>query len=128
MPPLRTLHKFAAAATLLAASVAIAQAQRISTSDVSTLLRQAILAADGNAHGTLTGAEVQAITRHFQATSPISIDVQTQRRYAQAGCSRLRVTFSQEGVLLPAAPGPRRQSIEFGIDYCLDGQPPKDLS
>jgi hypothetical protein len=25
-------------------------------------------------------------------------------------------------------PAPRRQTIEFGINYCLDGRPPRSLS
>jgi hypothetical protein len=44
-----------------------------------------------------------AITKRFGATSPIFIDVTTEKRYAQPGCSRLKVTFWQDGVLLPGA-------------------------
>jgi hypothetical protein len=33
--------------------------------------------------------------------------------------------FWQDGVLLPGASGPRRQTIDFGINYCRDGQPPQ---
>ena len=64
----------------------------------------------------------QALRRH----SPIYIDVTTEKRYAQGGCSRLKVTFWQDGVLLPAR-GPRRQTMDFGINYCLDGRPPQSL-
>jgi hypothetical protein len=35
--------------------------------------------------------------------------------------------FWQDGVLLPGASSPRRQTIDFGINYCLDGQPPRSL-
>ena len=62
-----------------------------------------------------------------QANTPISIDVTTDKRYRQPGCSRLKVTFWQDGVWLPGAQAPRKQSIEFGINYCLDGLPPKSL-
>jgi hypothetical protein len=31
-------------------------------------------------------------------------------------------------VLLPGAKAPRKQTIEFGLNYCLDGMPPKSLS
>jgi hypothetical protein len=56
-----------------------------------------------------------------------SIDVTTEKRYAQAGCARLNVRFWQDGVLLPGASSPRRQTMDFGINYCLDGQPPQSL-
>jgi hypothetical protein len=38
------------------------------------------------------------------------------------------VLFWQDGVHLPEAKAPRRQRIEFGIDYCLDGLPPRSRS
>jgi hypothetical protein len=91
------------------------------------LLISAIDAPDGEAHGILTGELADAITRHFKATSPIHVDVSTAKRYAQDGCRRLKVSFWQDGVLLPNANAPRRQTIEFGIDYCRDGMAPKSL-
>ena len=57
----------------------------------------------------------------------LAIDVTTEKRYTQAGCARLKVKFWQDGVLLPGASNPRRQTIDFGINYCLDGQPPRSL-
>ena len=87
----------------------------------------ALQASDGQAHGVLTGEMADAITRRFGATSPIFIDVTTEKRYAQPGCSRLKVTFWQGGVHLPGARTPRRQTMEFGINYCLDGRPPQSL-
>jgi len=35
--------------------------------------------------------------------------------------------FWQDGVLLPGASSPRRQTMDFGINYCLDGRPPQSL-
>jgi hypothetical protein len=65
----------------------------------------------------------------FKASSPILIDVSTERRYQQPGCSRLKVTFSQEGVHLPGASGtPQRRTVDVGLNYCRDGKPPKSLS
>lgn len=87
----------------------------------------ALRASDGQAHGVLAGKTADAITRRFNATSPIYIDVSTERRYAQSGCSRLKVSFWQDGVLLPRAKAPRRQTMDFSINYCLDGLPPKTL-
>lgn len=95
--------------------------------DARPVMLAALQAADGQAHGVLTGEMADAITRRFGATSPIFIDVTTEKRYAQPGCSRLEVTFWQDGVLLPGALSPRWQTMDFGINYCLDGRPPQSL-
>ncbi len=100
---------------------------RTPVSDARPLLLAAIQASNGEAHGMLTGDVANAITQRFGATSPIFIDVTTERRYQQPGCSRLKVLFWQDGVLLPGAKAPRKQTMEFGINYCLDGLPPKSL-
>jgi len=100
----------------------------MAVSDARPLMMAAIDSPSGVAHGILIGEAADAITRQFNATSPVYIDVTTDRRYAQAGCSRLKVSFWQEGVLLPGAAAPRKQSIEMGINYCRDGLPPKSLS
>jgi hypothetical protein len=100
---------------------------RRAVEDARPLLLSALRADDGEAQGILVGEMAEAITRRFAATSPIYIDVTTLKRYRQSGCSRLNVTFWQEGVRLPEAKAPRRQTVEFGINYCLDGLPPKSL-
>ena len=110
----------------------LAQA-RTPVQDARPLLIAAIDAADGRAQGVLTGEVADAISQRFKATTPIYIDVTTERRYAQAGCSRLNLRFWQDGVQLPGlnsarAAAPHRQAIEFGINYCRDGQPPRSLS
>ena len=108
-------------------SAAIAQ-QRVTVENAKALLIEAIDAPDGQAHGMLTGPLADAITERFKATTPIYVDVSTERRYAQEGCRRLKVRFWQDGVQLPGQPAPRRQTIDFGINYCRDGLPPKSLS
>ena len=115
-------------ATLLGALGAVQAQDRVPVQDARSLLIAAIESPSGQAQGVLVGDIADAITRRFQGTTPIYIDVTTERRYAQAGCSRLKVRFWQEGVQLPGVPAPRRQTIEFGINYCLDGQPPRSLS
>lgn len=115
------------AVTALVASNATAQ-DRAPVQDARPLLIAAIEASDGQSRGVLVGEIADAITQKFKGTSPIYIDVATERRYAQAGCSRLKVRFWQEGVQLPGVASPRRQTIDFGINYCLDGLPPKSLS
>ena len=101
---------------------------RTPVQDARPLLIAAIDAPNGEAHGMLVGEIADAVTQRFKGTSPIYIDVTTERRYAQPGCRRLKVRFWQDGVQLPGVPAPRRQTIDFGINYCRDGQPPKSLS
>ena len=118
-----------ACALTTCAALAHAQAvERTAVADARPLIIAAIDSPAGIAYGVLVGDTADAITRQFKGSSPIYIDVSTERRYAQAGCSRLKVLFWQEGVWLPGAPSPRKQSIEMGINYCRDGLPPKSLS
>ena len=111
---------------LMAASSAFAQS-RVAVPDARQLLITAIDAPDGRAHGILTGEIADAITRRFKATTPIHVDVSTEPPYVPEACRRLKVSFWQDGVLLPGADAPRRQTIDFGINYCRDGMPPKSL-
>jgi hypothetical protein len=101
---------------------------RLPVPDARPLLVAAIDAPDGRAHGVLSGPLATALTERFHATSPIHIDVSTEIRYAQEGCRRLKVSFFQDGVLLPRAAAPRRQTMDFRLDYCRDGRPPVSLS
>lgn len=90
-------------------------------------MKTALQTPEGQAQGVLVGASADAISQRFKSNTPIFIDVTTEKRYRQIGCSRLKVTIWQDGVWLPGAQAPRKQSIEFGINYCLDGLPPKSL-
>jgi hypothetical protein len=101
--------------------------ERTPTPNAKPLLLTAIQSPTGEAHGVLTGELAEAITARFKATSPIYIDVSVLKRYRQPGCSRLSVVFWQEGVRLPDLPSPHKQTVEFGINYCLDGMPPGSL-
>ena len=104
------------AVTALVASNATAQ-DRAQVQDARPLLIAAIEAPDGQSRGVLVGEIADAITQKFKGTSPIYIDVATERRYAQAGCSRLKVRFWQEGVQLPGVASPRRQgSMPFRVE------------
>ena len=122
--------KIAYAAALIAGFAAPVIADdllRASVSDPRPVMLAALQSVNGEAHGILSGEIAEALTQRFAATSPIYIDVTTEKRYAQAGCARLNVRFWQDGVLLPGASTPRRQTMDFGINYCLDGQPPQSL-
>ncbi|HYC49459.1 MAG TPA: hypothetical protein VED01_28620 [Burkholderiales bacterium] len=118
-----------ACALTMCTALAHAQASdRTAVADARPLMIAAIDSPAGVAYGVLVGDTADAITRQFKGSSPIYIDVSTERRYTQAGCSRLKVLFWQEGVLLPGAASPRKQTIEMGINYCRDGLPPKSLA
>ncbi len=122
--------KIAYSAALLAglASLVLAdEMPRAPVSDPRPVMLAALQSVNGEAHGILSGEIADALTQRFAASSPIYIDVTTEKRYAQVGCARLKVRFWQDGVLLPGASSPRRQTIDFGINYCLDGQPPQSL-
>jgi len=110
------------------ASAAADQVQRLPVEDFRVLLVSAIDAPGGTAHGILIGSMAEALTAKMKATSPILIDVSTERRYQQSGCSRLNVRFSQDGVVLPGTTVPRKQTFDLGLNYCRDGMPPKSLS
>ena len=72
----------------LLCGVDVAQAQhRVAVRDPKLLLIAAIDAPSGQAQGVLSGDVADAITQRFKGTTPIYIDVSTERRYAQAGCS-----------------------------------------
>ena len=126
MRPMKPVYAVALLAAL-ALPVFADDVLRTPVPDARPLMLGALQATDGQAHGVLTGEMADAITKRFGATSPIYIDVSTEKRYAEPGCSRLKVTFWQDGVLLPGARTPRRQTMDFGINYCLDGRPPQSL-
>lgn len=120
--------RFALVITVVAPSAHADEVVRTPVTDPRPLMLAALQASDGQAHGVLTGDIAEAITKRFSASSPIYIDVSTEKRYAQPGCARLKVSFWQDGVTLPGAAAPRRQTVDFGINYCLDGRPPRSLS
>jgi hypothetical protein len=100
----------------------------VPVTDVRVLMIAALDSPTGTAQGVLTSKDAESITKHFKATGPILIDVSTVKRYAQAGCARLKLSFAQDGVQLPGQATPRRNTVDFGINYCRDGQPPKSLT
>ena len=123
----RIVSAVAAASMHLLCAAAHAEPVRTPVPEARPVMLAALQSADGTAHAVLTGEIADAITKRFEATSPIYIDVSTERRYREPGCSRLKVHFWQEGVRLPEAKAPRKQTIEFGINYCATGLPPKSL-
>lgn len=116
---------FAAAVSAHAQS---SDAGRLPVGDVRVLMAAAIDSSDGTARGILAGKDAENITQFFKASGPILIDVTTVKRYAEAGCSRLRVAFSQDGVHVSEKAAPTKKTVAFGINICRDGKPPKSLS
>jgi hypothetical protein len=115
---------------LVVATAGIAQEANVRqpVEDFKVLMVSAIDSPTGEAHGLLVGEMARAITEKLRAKGPVLVDVTTERRYKQPGCSRLKVSFSQEGVMLPGAKAPRKQTLDLGINYCRDGLPPRSLS
>ena len=113
---------------LLAASLGAEERPRAAVTEARPLLVEALHAADGQARGVLIGPLAEAISQRFQSRAPILIDVVTERRLPQAGCARLKVSFWQDDVRLPDSNAASRQTLDLGIDYCLDGQPPPPRS
>jgi len=95
--------------------------------EVRPLLIEAIDAPAGEAHGRLTGQNADAIGRQFKTAEPINVDVTTLIRYAEDGCRRLSVLFWQEDVQLGQGMPAKRQTVEFGINYCRTEMPPRSL-
>jgi hypothetical protein len=125
---MKRLGLMLACVVLPVASIAQQAAYRMAVEDVRKLMIAAIDAPSGEAHGMLVGQMAQAITQKLQAHGPILVDVTTERRYKQPGCSRLKLTFAQEGVVLPGAKDPTKHTVDIGINYCRDGTPPRSLS
>jgi hypothetical protein len=111
-------------ATLAAADSGV---PRRAVQDFRELMVEAIDAPDGKAQGQLVGEMVQALSAGLKTNAPVLVDVRTERRYAQEGCRRLVVTFSQDGVHLPGFDKPQQRSMDMGINYCRDGKPPRAL-
>lgn len=123
---LKSLPLALATMALCVASTVTAEAiRRVAVSDVKPLLLAALQSTDGEAHGELVGEIADALSRRFDGQGPITIDVTTLRHFAQPGCSRLNVRFRQEAVKLPGDTAPHRQTVDIGINYCLDGLPPR---
>ena len=126
---LKLLSAIAAAA---AVQLAVAQdVQRLPVEDprvLRTLLVAAIDSPTGEAHGRMTGDIAKMMSDRFRTTGPILIDITTERRYAQPGCSRLKIRFAQDGVVMPGASAPQNKTVDIGLNYCRDGLPPKSLS
>lgn len=126
---LKALYAITAAA---AAQFAVAQDfQRVTIEDprvLRTLLVAAIDSPTGEAHGRMTGDIAKMMSDRFRTTGPILIDITTERRYSQAGCSRLKIRFAQDSVVMPGASAPQNKTVDVGLNYCRDGMPPKSLS
>jgi hypothetical protein len=116
----------------LVSACALANAQptdaRVSVENLRALMVAAIDSPTGQARGVLAGNDAASITQHFKASGPILVDVSTERRYQQPGCSRLKVSITQEGLHLPGFATPQRRTIDVGLNYCRDGTPPRSLS
>jgi hypothetical protein len=101
---------------------------RTQVQDPRALLMAAIKNPSGTAYGVLVGQLPEAIGKQFSATSPMHVDVTTLKRYKQPGCSRLNIRIRQEGIQLPGAKSGTTQTVDVGLNYCLNGRPPTSLA
>ena len=82
----------------------------------------------GEAHGVLIGPAARLIAKHYQSDAPIEIDVAVLQPLPDAGCKRLSVTTTQEGVTdfdrdrNPKAPA--RRTMTYALNFCRDGSIP----
>ena len=95
---------------------------RQAVTDLKLLFARA--AAEGSAHGTLTGPGAQAIARRFQTDAAIEIDVRRIERLPQPGCGRLEVITRQRDVTQAGKRGD--QEMVYQISYCADGRFPEE--
>jgi thiol-disulfide isomerase/thioredoxin len=85
--------------------------------DAKQLLLRPSMRPTGRPTGVLVGQIADAITKRFKATTPIYIDVSTERAMPRPGCSRLKVRFWQDGVQLP-----------YGVHQAPRGRPSTSAS
>jgi len=109
-----------ALATIICNAHAAEPAERTAVTELKPLLARA--AAEGRAHGVLTGPGAQAIARRFQTDAAIEIDVRRQQPLPQAGCARLEVSTRQRSV--KQSPEPSEQQLVYQISFCADGRFP----
>ena len=132
-PTMRRMHEWmmirscSAAITLLAFTASANAFERRAVATVKPLLTMAI--DQGEAHGVLVGPATQYIAQTFKSTAPIEIDVKTVRELREAGCARLAVTTSQDGVVdfnrEKRETRAARSSFTYEFNYCRDGHTPQ---
>lgn len=112
------------AALCLSVVVALpaAAVERMAVNDIRPLLMRA--AAQGAAHGVLTGAGTAYLQRRFDTSSPVEIDVQRLHVLPQRGCGRLEVTTRQSAVLIQGKREPRE--LIYQVSFCADGRFPEE--
>jgi hypothetical protein len=99
---------------------AVGAVERQTVTEIRPLLIRA--AAQGVAHGRLTGTGSAYLQRRFDTASPIDIDVQRLHLLPQPGCARLQVTTHQRDVLVS---GKRDvQELVYQLSFCADGRFP----
>ncbi|TFW13393.1 hypothetical protein E4L96_20060 [Massilia arenosa] len=114
-------------AALALVSALSAPGPRMQVDDLRPLLRTALLAPNGTAHGQLAGPIAGAFGARFKTNNPVLIDVTTEFRYASPGCARLRIEVEQRAVTLYPEESPRDMKLQSTLNYCLDGGPPRTL-
>lgn len=80
----------------------------------------------GESHATLGGPISDYMKRSNMSSEPLRVNVTTIKKFKQPGCSRLNIQFLQDNVTVPGETKPRNREIDYQLNYCVDGRPPKD--
>jgi hypothetical protein len=103
-----------------AAPATVGAVERQTVTEIKPLLIRA--AAQGVAHGRLTGTGSAYLQRRFDTASPIDIEVQRLHLLPQPGCARLQVTTRQRDVLVSGSRD--AQELVYQLSFCADGRFP----
>lgn len=115
----RVLAALGMAALLVPAASAT---ERTPVTEIKPLLMRA--AAQGSAHGVLTGVGAAYLQRRFDTSSPVEVDVRRVRALPRPGCARLEVTSRQRAVLVRG--NREEQELVYQLSYCADGRFPEN--
>lgn len=124
----RSAGRLIALAALLSATASAVSGPLPVATDLRVLLRQAIDSPTGTASAELRTPEAQALTQQVGMRTPVLVDVATETVYAEEGCRRLRVTFILKGVVLTPGAASQNRAMQYGLNYCRDGRPPRSLA
>lgn len=80
----------------------------------------------GESHTIMGGPIADYMKRTNISIEPLYVNVTTILKYKQPGCARLNVQFLQNNVTIPGDIQAHNREINFQLNYCTDGHPPKD--
>jgi hypothetical protein len=88
---------------------------------ISDLTKKAI--ANGSSAGVVEGDIVHKISEQTHSLEPVTLSVETIKKYKQQGCARLNYTLKQDKALLKNG-GTTPLTSSWQMNICEDGKPP----